>query len=192
MDLLWIAGCLLSICAWCASTERHSVYWNSTNPKFVWDDYAVEVRLNDYLDIVCPHYPEGGGASGGCGAIRPLHGGARGLRHLQTPVLRPDEVGVRTPLRPATLRRSSLRSFNASRRSRWGKSFAKEKATIISPNLCITMDRTAYDSGWMWWQQTALKRLVWPKQVQAGQQRPGRGVEFTTHPTDCQQQTTLW
>ncbi|KAK7898879.1 hypothetical protein WMY93_019732 [Mugilogobius chulae] len=59
MDLLWIAGCLLSICAWCASTERHSVYWNSTNPKFVWDDYAVEVRLNDYLDIVCPHYPEG-------------------------------------------------------------------------------------------------------------------------------------
>ncbi|CAL1584912.1 unnamed protein product [Knipowitschia caucasica] len=59
MDLLCIAGCLLSICAWCASTERHSVYWNSSNPKFVWDDYAVEVRLNDYLDIVCPHYPEG-------------------------------------------------------------------------------------------------------------------------------------
>ncbi|XP_072304106.1 ephrin-A1-like isoform X1 [Eucyclogobius newberryi] len=59
MDLLWVAGCLLSLCAWCASTERHSVYWNSTNPKFVWDDYAVEVRLNDYLDIVCPHYPEG-------------------------------------------------------------------------------------------------------------------------------------
>lgn len=59
MDLLWIAGFLLSLCAWCASTERHSVYWNSTNPKFLWDDYAVEVRLNDYLDIVCPHYPEG-------------------------------------------------------------------------------------------------------------------------------------
>uniref|UniRef100_A0A8B9SDZ4 Ephrin-A1 n=1 Tax=Apteryx owenii TaxID=8824 RepID=A0A8B9SDZ4_APTOW len=24
-----------------------------------WLDYAVEVRLNDYLDIICPHYEEG-------------------------------------------------------------------------------------------------------------------------------------
>lgn len=27
--------------------------------RFLWDDYAVEVKLNDYLDIVCPHYPQG-------------------------------------------------------------------------------------------------------------------------------------
>lgn len=27
--------------------------------RFLWDDYTVEVRLNDYLDIVCPHYPQG-------------------------------------------------------------------------------------------------------------------------------------
>lgn len=27
--------------------------------RFQRDSYAVEVRLNDYLDIVCPHYPEG-------------------------------------------------------------------------------------------------------------------------------------
>lgn len=27
--------------------------------RFHWNDYTVEVRLNDYLDIVCPHYPEG-------------------------------------------------------------------------------------------------------------------------------------
>ncbi|CAB1351262.1 unnamed protein product [Coregonus sp. 'balchen'] len=27
--------------------------------RFLWDNYAVEVRLNDYLDIVCPHYPLG-------------------------------------------------------------------------------------------------------------------------------------
>lgn len=27
--------------------------------RFQWDNYAVEVKLNDYLDIVCPHYPEG-------------------------------------------------------------------------------------------------------------------------------------
>ncbi|MEE6491769.1 hypothetical protein FKM82_016359, partial [Ascaphus truei] len=26
--------------------------------RFLWDDYTVEVRLNDYLDIVCPHYEE--------------------------------------------------------------------------------------------------------------------------------------
>ncbi|XP_034455914.1 ephrin-A1a isoform X1 [Hippoglossus hippoglossus] len=59
MDWVWIVGFAVSVCAWCASAERHSVYWNSTNPKFLWDDYAVEVKLNDYLDIVCPHYPEG-------------------------------------------------------------------------------------------------------------------------------------
>ncbi|KAK5604009.1 hypothetical protein CRENBAI_024555, partial [Crenichthys baileyi] len=26
---------------------------------FQQEDYAVEVKLNDYLDIVCPHYPQG-------------------------------------------------------------------------------------------------------------------------------------
>ncbi|KAI4817825.1 hypothetical protein KUCAC02_011199 [Chaenocephalus aceratus] len=31
-----------------------------TSPRrFLKDDYTVEVKLNDYLDIVCPHYPEG-------------------------------------------------------------------------------------------------------------------------------------
>ncbi|CAG10831.1 unnamed protein product [Tetraodon nigroviridis] len=59
MDLVWIAGLVVGICAWFVTAERHSVYWNSTNQKFHRDDYAVEVRLNDYLDIVCPHYPEG-------------------------------------------------------------------------------------------------------------------------------------
>uniref|UniRef100_A0A3P9MBR6 Ephrin-A1 n=1 Tax=Oryzias latipes TaxID=8090 RepID=A0A3P9MBR6_ORYLA len=59
MDLAWIAGFVVSACAWCASAERHSVYWNSSNTKFHLDDYAVEVKLNDYLDIVCPHYPQG-------------------------------------------------------------------------------------------------------------------------------------
>ncbi|XP_030920194.1 ephrin-A1 [Geospiza fortis] len=27
--------------------------------RFLWSDYTVEVRLNDYLDIICPHYEEG-------------------------------------------------------------------------------------------------------------------------------------
>ncbi|KAM6899301.1 ephrin-A1a isoform 2-T2 [Xenentodon cancila] len=59
MDLVWVASLAVSVCAWFASAERHSVYWNSTNPKFQWDNYAVEVKLNDYLDIICPHYPQG-------------------------------------------------------------------------------------------------------------------------------------
>lgn len=33
MDLVWIVGFVVSVCAWFASAERHSVYWNSTNPK---------------------------------------------------------------------------------------------------------------------------------------------------------------
>lgn len=50
----------LSVGAWLASAERHSVYWNSSNPNFLWEDeYTVEVRINDYLDIICPHYAHG-------------------------------------------------------------------------------------------------------------------------------------
>ncbi|KAG7457878.1 hypothetical protein MATL_G00231860 [Megalops atlanticus] len=59
MDLVWLVCVAASVCTCFASAERHSVYWNSTNPKFLWDEYTVEVRLNDYLDIVCPHYPLG-------------------------------------------------------------------------------------------------------------------------------------
>ncbi|XP_078061109.1 ephrin-A5-like, partial [Mustelus asterias] len=46
-------------------TARHTVYWNSTNPRFHGGDYTVHVNINDYLDIVCPHYPRGGGGGGG-------------------------------------------------------------------------------------------------------------------------------
>ncbi|XP_028832844.1 ephrin-A1b [Denticeps clupeoides] len=56
LGLLWVA---LTLCAWCASGERHSIFWNSSNPKFLWDDYSVEVHINDYLDIICPHYKLG-------------------------------------------------------------------------------------------------------------------------------------
>ncbi|XP_072503293.1 ephrin-A4 isoform X2 [Notamacropus eugenii] len=43
---------------------RHTVYWNSSNPRLLRGDAAVELSLNDYLDIFCPHYdgpgpPEG-------------------------------------------------------------------------------------------------------------------------------------
>ncbi|KAM3873636.1 ephrin-A1b [Diretmus argenteus] len=59
MDLLWVVCLAVSIGAWFASAERHSVYWNSTNPNFLWDEHTVEVRINDYLDIICPHYTRG-------------------------------------------------------------------------------------------------------------------------------------
>lgn len=59
MDLLCLVCLALSIGAWFASAERHSVYWNSSNPNFLWDEYTVEVRINDYLDIICPHYTHG-------------------------------------------------------------------------------------------------------------------------------------
>ncbi|KTG38168.1 hypothetical protein cypCar_00010754 [Cyprinus carpio] len=59
MDFLWLVCAAVSVSAWYASAERHSVYWNSTNANFLWDDYTVEVRINDYLDIICPHYTRG-------------------------------------------------------------------------------------------------------------------------------------
>ncbi|NXK77913.1 EFNA4 protein, partial [Amazona guildingii] len=37
-------------------SPRHSVHWNSSNPRFLRDDYAIQVAINDYLDIYCPHY----------------------------------------------------------------------------------------------------------------------------------------
>ncbi|XP_060541054.1 ephrin-A4 [Pantherophis guttatus] len=37
---------------------RHSVYWNASNPRFFNSDggYTIQVSINDYLDIYCPHY----------------------------------------------------------------------------------------------------------------------------------------
>ncbi|XP_036395347.1 ephrin-A1b [Megalops cyprinoides] len=59
MELVWLVCVAVSVGAWFVSAERHSVFWNSTNPKFLWDEYTVEVRINDYLDIICPHYVRG-------------------------------------------------------------------------------------------------------------------------------------
>lgn len=59
MDFLWLVFLTVSFGAWFAAAERHSVFWNSTNPNFLWDEYHVEVRINDYLDIICPHYARG-------------------------------------------------------------------------------------------------------------------------------------
>ncbi|XP_063002025.1 ephrin-A4 [Elgaria multicarinata webbii] len=37
---------------------RHAVYWNSSNHRFFDEDYGVQVSINDYLDIYCPHYDQ--------------------------------------------------------------------------------------------------------------------------------------
>ncbi|KAJ8402017.1 hypothetical protein AAFF_G00372520 [Aldrovandia affinis] len=38
--------------------DRYAVYWNRTNPRFYSGDYLIDVCINDYLDVFCPHYDE--------------------------------------------------------------------------------------------------------------------------------------
>ncbi|XP_039972547.1 ephrin-A4 [Xiphias gladius] len=40
-----------------AVAKRHVVYWNSTNTRLTAGDLSIQVNLNDYLDIYCPHFP---------------------------------------------------------------------------------------------------------------------------------------
>ncbi|CAO2598851.1 Efna1 [Lemmus lemmus] len=56
MEFLWAP--LLGLCCSLAAADRHIVFWNSSNPKFREEDFTVHVRLNDYLDIICPHYED--------------------------------------------------------------------------------------------------------------------------------------
>ncbi|XP_074785155.1 ephrin-A3 [Athene noctua] len=36
--------------------NRHAVHWNSSNLHLRREGYTVQVNVNDYLDIYCPHY----------------------------------------------------------------------------------------------------------------------------------------
>ncbi|XP_043920212.1 ephrin-A5 isoform X2 [Protopterus annectens] len=38
--------------------DRFAVYWNSSNTRFQRGDYHIEVCINDYLDVFCPHYDD--------------------------------------------------------------------------------------------------------------------------------------
>ncbi|KAM3824821.1 ephrin-A3-like [Vipera latastei] len=55
----------LLLCLLCRGSfgNRHAVHWNSSNPHLRREGYTVQVNVNDYLDIYCPHYntsvPEG-------------------------------------------------------------------------------------------------------------------------------------
>ncbi|XP_026179519.1 ephrin-A2 [Mastacembelus armatus] len=57
---LLLLGLMLRLCSAVTDdrivSDRYAVYWNSSNPRFFQDDYTVEVAINDYLDIYCPHY----------------------------------------------------------------------------------------------------------------------------------------
>uniref|UniRef100_A0A3B4UU62 Ephrin-A2b n=1 Tax=Seriola dumerili TaxID=41447 RepID=A0A3B4UU62_SERDU len=58
--LLLLLGLLLRLCSAVTDdrlfSDRYAVYWNSSNPRFFRGEYTVEVAINDYLDIYCPHY----------------------------------------------------------------------------------------------------------------------------------------
>ncbi|KAM5201014.1 ephrin-A3 isoform 5-T5 [Hipposideros larvatus] len=43
---------------------RHDFYWNSSNPSLRREGYTVQVNVNDYLDIYCPHYNSSGPGGG--------------------------------------------------------------------------------------------------------------------------------
>lgn len=38
--------------------DRYAVFWNRTNARFHRNDYHIDVCINDYLDVYCPHYEE--------------------------------------------------------------------------------------------------------------------------------------
>ncbi|XP_062924692.1 ephrin-A5-like isoform X2 [Mobula hypostoma] len=54
---------LLWMCVWSQEpgkvvADRYAVYWNSSNPRFLKGDFHIEVCINDYLDVFCPHYDD--------------------------------------------------------------------------------------------------------------------------------------
>ncbi|XP_067839022.1 ephrin-A5-like isoform X2 [Heptranchias perlo] len=54
---------VLWMCVWSQEpgkvvADRYAVYWNTTNPRFLKGDYHIEVCINDYLDVFCPHYDD--------------------------------------------------------------------------------------------------------------------------------------
>ncbi|XP_018536008.1 ephrin-A4 isoform X1 [Lates calcarifer] len=55
--LTWKATIFLFNIIAAAVAKRHVVYWNSTSTRLTAGDLSIQVNLNDYLDIYCPHYP---------------------------------------------------------------------------------------------------------------------------------------
>ncbi|XP_039973628.1 ephrin-A3b isoform X1 [Xiphias gladius] len=53
---LWVLTSLTWANLLQVSANRHSVYWNSSNIHLRREGYTMQVNVNDYLDIYCPHY----------------------------------------------------------------------------------------------------------------------------------------
>ncbi|XP_007556160.1 ephrin-A3b [Poecilia latipinna] len=53
---LWVLTSLTWGSVLQVSANRHSVYWNSSNIHLRREGYTMQVNVNDYLDIYCPHY----------------------------------------------------------------------------------------------------------------------------------------
>ncbi|KAM6968202.1 ephrin-A3b [Aplochiton taeniatus] len=62
MALVTLSLCLLITLTWTkfhqtsANANRHAVHWNSSNIHLRKEGYTVQVNVNDYLDVYCPHY----------------------------------------------------------------------------------------------------------------------------------------
>ncbi|KAK2844603.1 hypothetical protein Q5P01_011262 [Channa striata] len=54
---VWKATIFLLNIISAAGAKRHVVFWNSTNTRLTAGNLSIQVNLNDYLDIYCPHYP---------------------------------------------------------------------------------------------------------------------------------------
>ncbi|XP_037309475.2 ephrin-A3b isoform X2 [Pungitius pungitius] len=53
---LWVLTSLTWADVVQVTANRHSVYWNSSNIHLRREGYTMQVNVNDYLDIYCPHY----------------------------------------------------------------------------------------------------------------------------------------
>uniref|UniRef100_UPI00398EBF6F ephrin-A5b isoform X2 n=1 Tax=Pristiophorus japonicus TaxID=55135 RepID=UPI00398EBF6F len=60
---MFVVFVALWVCVWSQEpgkvvADRYAVYWNSSNPRFLKGDFHIEVCINDYLDVFCPHYDD--------------------------------------------------------------------------------------------------------------------------------------
>ncbi|XP_061479582.1 ephrin-A5 isoform X1 [Rhineura floridana] len=64
VEVLTLVFLVLWMCVFCQDpssktvADRYAVYWNSSNPRFQRGDYHIDVCINDYLDVFCPHYED--------------------------------------------------------------------------------------------------------------------------------------
>uniref|UniRef100_A0A672N766 EPH-related receptor tyrosine kinase ligand 7 n=1 Tax=Sinocyclocheilus grahami TaxID=75366 RepID=A0A672N766_SINGR len=64
VEMIIFVGVILWMCVFSQEpsskvmADRYAVYWNRTNPRFHRGDYHIDVCINDYLDVYCPHYED--------------------------------------------------------------------------------------------------------------------------------------